>query len=92
MSLYTFILDYTGGTYISQVEAPNLAKAVSKWPDGLVINEIKGFGPKTADILKARFAEAKPVLLSGLINAWCVSAIIRGKLALIHIVKTERES
>jgi len=91
MSLYTFILDYTGRTYISQVEAPNLAKAVLKWPDGLVTDEVKGFGPKTADILKVRLAEDKPILLSGLINTWCVTAIIRGRLALIHIVKTERE-
>ena len=30
-----------------------------------------------------------PVLLNGLINVWCVSALFRGELAVIHFVKTE---
>jgi hypothetical protein len=92
MNLYTFILDYIGGTYISQVKARNLTKAVSKWPDGLVIDEIKGLGPNTISLLKLRLTEDRPVPLSGLINAWCMSTIIRGRLVLIHIVETEKES
>ena len=55
MPLYTFILDYRGGTYISQVRAPNYKMAPRVWAEKLDLTAIakleKGFGDKLATIL-----------------------------------------
>lgn len=53
MPLYTFIADYDGGTYISQVAAENPTAALAAWAQHLQVDAIKGFGPGS----KARLIE-----------------------------------
>ena len=43
-ALYTFIMYYLGGTYISQVTVASEEKAIRIWIRNLKISEIKGFG------------------------------------------------
>ncbi len=45
MDLYTFIMAFRGGTYISQVYADNVKSACFEWAKQLTVNDIKYFGP-----------------------------------------------
>jgi hypothetical protein len=89
MPLYTFILDFAGGTYISQINAPSTISACVKWAEELDISGLKGVGGKNKESLINQMKEEEPRLIDGVINAWCVTAALRGGLALINIVQTE---
>jgi hypothetical protein len=89
MALYTVFLDYAGGTYVSQARASNPASAIKRWARHLDSNQIHGLGVKTRENLVRQMAAEIPTPISGTLNTWCVSAILRGKLALIHLVKTD---
>ena len=88
MPLYTFILDYRGGTYISQIRAPNYKAAPRVWAEKLDLTAIakleKGFGDK----LVASISEEKPTALDGVAKAWRLSSIPVKALALVHFVQT----
>ncbi|MCC6722869.1 MAG: hypothetical protein IT258_00065 [Saprospiraceae bacterium] len=58
MRLFTFIMDFRGGTYINQVEADTLEDAILLWPDSLTVQEIKHFGEKSQEALKLKLADA----------------------------------
>lgn len=49
--LYTFFLEYKGGTYLSQISAASPQEALMKWSERLNVNEIKGLGEKTKEQL-----------------------------------------
>jgi hypothetical protein len=89
MPLYTFVLDFDGGTYISQVKAPSTTSACVKWAEELDIADLKGVGRKSKESLVNQMKVEEPQLLNGLSNAWCVTAALRGGLALINIIQTE---
>jgi hypothetical protein len=89
MPLYTFIMDYDGGTYVSQVKAPSPKSACLKWARGLDGEQIKGLGGKSHESLIAEIKDESPTPIHGVLNAWCATALIRGTLALINIVQTE---
>lgn len=91
MPLYTFILDFAGGTYISQVNAPSPTSASVKWASELDTSELKGIGAKNKESLENQMKEEQPHPLDGLLNTWCVAARLRGGLALINIVQTHGE-
>jgi hypothetical protein len=93
MALYTFVMEFLGGVYISQVREMSLRKACIKWARTLNVGGIKGLGAKgQAEFIREMKDKAnKPVPLSGLINAWCTSALSRRGVALINIVKTKGE-
>jgi hypothetical protein len=89
MPFYTFVLDYAGGTYVSQINAPSEKLAWVKWARKLV-SSIPGLGHKAKESLAQQMKDEAPVALTGTVNAWCASALIHGKLALINLVHTER--
>jgi hypothetical protein len=89
MPLYTFIMDYDGGTYVSQAKAPSPKSACLNWARTLDVPQIKGLGGKSHESLIAKMREASPTPLDGVLNTWCATALIRGRLALINIVQTE---
>jgi hypothetical protein len=88
MPLYTFIMEYAGGTYISQVKAASPKAAIVRWARELPAGEIDDFGPASKVRLIREVSEEPPVAVLNLSNAWCVSTLIRGKLALMNIVRT----
>lgn len=91
MQLYTFILDFAGGTYISQVNAPSPTSASVKWAKELDISGLKGIGIKNKESLIKQIKEEQPQPLEGILNTWCMTACLRGGLALINIVQTDSE-
>jgi hypothetical protein len=88
MPLYTFVFEYAGGTYISQVTAASPKSAVRRWAEELPADEIDDLGPASKARLIDEATAEPPAPINGLTNAWCVTALIRGKLALINFVKT----
>jgi hypothetical protein len=90
MPFYTFIMEYAGGTYISQVKAPSEKSACIKWAQRLDMDHVKGLGLKGKESLIDQMREESPVPLEGISNAWCTGALIRGKSALINLVQTEQ--
>ena len=88
MPLYTFVFEYAGGTYVSQVTAASLKAAVRRWAVELPADKIDDFGPASKARLIEDAAAEGPTPIEGLSNVWCLTALVRGKLALINIVRT----
>ena len=91
MPFYTFIMEYAGGTHISQVSAASPKSACVKWAQGLDVSQVSGLGQKSKESLIREMEADAPLTIDGLSNAWCVTALIRGELALVSIVRTERD-
>jgi hypothetical protein len=88
MQLYTFFLDYRGGTYVSQVSAPSPALALKVWAETLSKTEIEKLGPKSKSDLIEKVQLDTPTALEGIKHTWCCSIVLRGHLALIHFTQT----
>jgi hypothetical protein len=91
MALYSIILDYRGGTYISQVRARTPRDAAKKWTRTLDVNEVKHLGAKGKQKLISNLEEDayglnEPVALTGLTGVWCLSMPIPG--GRVNIVET----
>jgi hypothetical protein len=91
--LYTIVMAYRGGTYISQVNARNVVAAVRAWAAALDVDAVSGLGPTRKaelihDIEETSLRWDGPALLDGMVNAWCTTALTSGGLALINIVAT----
>jgi len=92
MPLYTFVMEYAGGTYISQVKAPSPKSACVKGAQQIDLSEVSALGLRGKESLINQVKEESPVALVGLSNAWCKSALVRGRLVLISLVQTERSN
>jgi hypothetical protein len=94
--LYTVVMDYRGGTYIAQVDASSVMGALNVWSEGLDTAAITGLSPEQKaelidDIKESSSRGREPVLIDGLVNAWCASALTSGGMALINIVATKSQ-
>jgi len=88
MALFTLILEFDGGTYISQFRAASVARAVARYPSYLLCNKAVsslGVRRRLADALSAE----NPVAIEGVRNVWCCSASTGKGLALLSIVATD---
>ncbi|HAP64014.1 MAG TPA: hypothetical protein DCR93_32520 [Cytophagales bacterium] len=91
--LYTFILDFRGGTYTTQVTAPDMEASLSVWLDQLALEmgQIQDMGPMTVGEIKEQLITEKthtPVALQGLSNVWYVYLSTRQGFSELHIVST----
>ena len=89
MPLYTFVMDYDGGTYIAQVKASSPTIAVKKWAKGLEQEAVHGISAKSKAKLIRQIKDETLSPVTGILNTWCVSTILSRKLALIHFIKTD---
>lgn len=90
MSMFTFVLDYRGGTYISQVEALNVTEALGRWVDVVDLKHIYGLTNRSKAVFREGFLETRIVRVRGVVGVWSVSALVRGKLAGVHVVETKK--
>jgi uncharacterized protein YacL (UPF0231 family) len=89
---YTFIMDYLGGTYISQVKASSNREAIGKWLRDLKIEEIEKFTKEDQEsLIKSGFEDEEPVLITGMKNVWNTNVRTRKGLGYVHFVKTASE-
>jgi hypothetical protein len=89
---FTFITDFRGGTYISQVKANDVDAAVISWVEQLkeAKNSIKHLREKTiAQIYQeAQDQDHRPGALEGVKNVWCTSFATKTGFLLVNIVQT----
>jgi hypothetical protein len=92
--LFTFIMEWNGGTYVSQVEANHIEHAINEWLINLDL-EMLSWKQSDIDIINEErggdFPLSYPVALDGLFNVWCFSPNIKDILAIVNIVKTVRK-
>jgi hypothetical protein len=88
-SLFTIVLDYAGGTYISQVRASSPAGAVSEWASRTSDANLAAWG-LTREVLLEMAAGDPPTPVNGLRDVWCTSGAASRGLALVNIISSER--
>ena len=89
--LYTFILEFRGGTYLSQVLTDDVTKALCNWcitiEDCNLIDNSEGIAYGFREVYQdADFIE-RPVSIDGLKFVWCASALVGDDAAIVHIVR-----
>ncbi|MEN2402533.1 hypothetical protein GKZ90_0022270 [Flavobacterium sp. MC2016-06] len=89
--LYSFIMGYDEGCYISQVYATSEHEAMRVWLNTLDVKPIDNFSENDKKrLIIEDFFDEDPILISGCKNIWCITLKIRKNkmLAIINIVKT----
>src|SRR5437867_12343422 len=89
MPLYTIVLEHMGGTYIAQVTARSTSGALRQWARRAPLLGIPHITTARAAVLQKSRDFCEPVVVAGTRNVWCTSAVVRGELALFHIVMTD---
>lgn len=91
--LYTYILEFKGGTYITQILSDSLEESLSTWLIQVEkeIKEIKHLGVQTIIQIREQLSNNeidKPTLLTGLKNVWYVGISTKIGYLFINIVLT----
>jgi hypothetical protein len=84
---YTVILDYIGGTYISQVSGNSPIIVLHKWLSKLNDQDLTRWHI-TREELARIMKDEEIVPLDGCINVWCISGSGSRGLALINLIAT----
>ena len=97
MELYTYIMDFRGGTYITQINAESIEKSIFSWIEQieLELSEIKFIGHGTINELKLMFSSGlieQPSKLNNLLNVWYLVIYCKVGALYINIVKTIQQS
>lgn len=89
---FTFVVDFRGGTYCSQVEAENAYESTINWVENLKKEkkEIKFLGDKVIEELNLAVHDEtnKPANLTGLKNIWYNNYRTRKGFFNVNIVQT----
>lgn len=90
---FTFVLDYRGGTYVTQNVASSLQDAVANLPASLDW-EGMNLQPTPAEMraFLADLAAQSPVAVQGMSNVWCISPSLADTVATIHVVATAEQA
>jgi hypothetical protein len=87
MALFTVVLEFDGGTYVSQFKAASTHAAAVKHTAHLI--GIKGMStPLNRKRLADQLSLEQPIAIPGIRNVWCCSASVGKRLALVNIVAT----
>ena len=92
--LYTFIMEFRGGTYTSQVEARSIEDSLQQWTKKLKLemSQITFLGSTTLSEIEKHILgtdpEEQPIALTGLTNTWFLSVYTNNGKAAINIIKT----
>ena len=89
MQLYTFILEYRGGTYISQFEGETVEAATHAWACELDTAPIAHFHKKHLRIAREQLDEDGLVEVDSVKNVWCRTFSIQKHLGLLNIIQTD---
>ncbi len=95
MDLYTFFMEFRGGTYISQVEATSERQAVKRWADQLNPQEVQDFDEQSKEQLimdiPEMIEEEMVASVDSLENVWSFTYQFPKGFAFINFVKTMDE-
>lgn len=90
MELYTFIMEFRGGTYISQVYAEHLFESVQLWGKQLESNDIKHFGESGKNELLKELNDIELTKVKTVKNIWYFSLSIRKGYCAVNVIKTSK--
>jgi hypothetical protein len=85
------VLDFHGGTYITQFDADSPVDAVTAWCDELQQEQL--LGEVSSDVAEGIMIDAVENVLvevEGLHGAWCAATAVAGNLALLNVIITQR--
>ena len=88
-NLFTFVLDFDGGTYISQFRGHDRSEACEKWVEGMDISAIRSVAKITRSELRREVDIREAVGIEGMTNVWCLSFVVKKKLGLLNVVQTD---
>jgi hypothetical protein len=87
-TLFTFVFDYGGGTYISQISGLSLTKAIAEWANSRTDRDLT-----TWRLARQQLSELvkcdTPVALEGCQNVWCLTNSSEDSLMLLNIIATQ---
>ena len=84
---YTFIMDWNGGTYVSQFSGSDIDTLKLIWAESIACEMLKiQQDDKNNFILDVKSDTVVP--LDGMVNVWTISPNIKGKMATVNIVET----
>jgi len=87
--LFTFFVEYKGGTYTSQIYASSVELAVKKWIADEMANIAKLSGTSPLCFEKDfGVEEVVAVKLDQCVNVWCITRSVDGKFLLVNVVAT----
>lgn len=90
---FSYIVEFRGGIYCSQVIANSLEDSLIAWVDEIEMrkSKIQYLGAKTIEEITAIIndEEYRPVLLEGLHNIWCMFFSTKKGKFNIHIIQTD---
>ncbi|HEY2659279.1 MAG TPA: hypothetical protein VGI79_06120 [Caulobacteraceae bacterium] len=88
--LYTFICDFHGATYVSQVRAEGVSAAVREWARRIKADKpIPRSSAFVASSVLKDLAKDPPTPLDGLEGVWCFTAFVSGDLLLGNIIRSK---
>jgi hypothetical protein len=97
-SLFTYICEFRGGTYTTQVQSSNLKSSIKDWIEKIKDEQeqIDQLGSKTIEeiqgqLLKKKKLDENPIILNGLVNVWYLSISTKQGFGSINIIKTEKK-
>lgn len=87
-NIYTFVMEFRGGTYISQVAESNVHSALELWGEKLDLSQIKFLGEKGKLELLAELENESPTKMEGVVNVWHFCLRIKAGLLMVNVIKT----
>jgi hypothetical protein len=86
--LWTIVLDFRGGTYISQVRSRGVSTVLEEWLSMITADELTQWNLKRS-ALSAAIADGALIPLMNRFNVWCLTGTDdEGELLLINVVMT----
>lgn len=91
---YSFIMTYRGGTYIEQIDAPDVLEATSKWAEKTAQDpEIEHLDAATFHhAFENDIEEFPPAPIDGCLNVWHLFFFSGRNRMDVHIVKTSGDA
>lgn len=92
MILFTYLFEFSGGTYISQFRAKTIEESALMWVNKLKEEQegIPNLGNKTIAQIQSQIKEEQPTPLQNSVNIWCYSFNLPKGFGLLNIVKTKK--
>lgn len=91
MDIYTFIMEFRGGTYISQVKENDVNTAMILWSKSLQLTQVKFLGRKGILELQDEIKSESPTRIGDVDNVWFFCLRIKSGLLMVNVIKTAKE-
>jgi len=88
--LFTLVMDYDGGTYISQGTGESIMDGFISSINNQCISEIPEFSSSFNSEIISQVIDDGHVNVAGVTNVYCSSCEVGGKLAILNLIATAK--